>query len=276
LLDSAKGAAMASGIVRYEEGRFSSTRELKAEAESLVLAQAWAELEGLALTGAFDLASDTGLHGSGEVRAGKVIVAGAALHDLQGAVAFEGDAVKFTGLECRVFDGAVTSGAEVAALRSGFPMSLTAHVTGANLETLTREAQVPSLKLTGLADGDLAIAADGEGLKDLQLALQSTGPVSVSVALLEQLLASQYVKQFAGKQQLERVIAEIVGKEEQRPFDSAKVTLKLDGDRIAGQVALVSPKLNLTIDLQMDMAVVWQALKLAQEGRLKNVVNIQS
>jgi hypothetical protein len=264
ILDSAKGTGTASGNVKYEDGRLTGNAEFSAQAESMTVMHGWAALNGVGFKGTVGYASDALLSGSGDVQIAQAKVAGASLQTVTGPIGFAGDAMKATGLTGKAFDGALAADVEVGLLRPGIPVRLAAQLSGVNLEMLTREMAPSSIKVTGPADGKLAVAMDRDGIKEFRLALQSKGPVTVNIGLLQQLLASEYVKAFKGKEQLERVMAEILGKEEQRPFDSAKLDLALQGDRFAGQITLLSPKLNLTVDLRIDVAAIVEALKMAQ------------
>ena len=202
--------------------------------------------------------SDAGRKGSGEVHIAKAN----AIEDLKGPVVLEDDTLKAAGLSGKLFGGALAADADLGILSADRPVHLTAHVKGMNLESASGLAGVPSFKLTGLADADLTLAADSAGIKELQIAVQSTAPVAVSVAFLEQLLASEYVKQMSDKGQLEQIVAKIVGKEESHPFDAATLSLAWKDDGLAGQVVLKSEQLNLTVDLRIDKASLIQAIKL--------------
>ena len=264
-LDAVKGTATASGTFKHEGALSSATCDLEIACETVSMAKGRCALDGVSLKGAFGWANDKALSGNGELKAVGLSAGGIALNDIAGSIQAAGDAIKATGLTGKAFDGSVTGDAELGVLGSGRPVRLTAQLKGVNLESMSRDLAIPSMKLTGSAEGAVELAMDQEGIRELDFSLESAGGVTISVAILEQLLTSPYVQQFTGKKQLERVVKEVVGKEEQSPFDSAKLTLTSGGDRYTIRVELVNAKVNLTVDVLVDAASVMDALKLIRQ-----------
>jgi len=263
-LDAAKGTVSASGVFKHDESVTSATCDLEVACESLTVVKGRGVLEGVSLKGALGWQSDKALSGQGEARAAKLVVGSIALSDVAGSIQAEGDVIKAAGLTGSAFGGTVTGDAEFGALQPGLPAHLTAQLKGINLESVSRDLAIPSLYVTGNADGMIRFAMEQEGMMDLQITLESVGAATVSVAALEQLLTSPYVQEFTGKKQLERIVKEVVGKEKQSSFDSAKLALAYGGDRYILRVKLVNAKVNLTVDVLVDASALMDALKLIQ------------
>jgi len=275
LLDDVTGSAEVAGTLGYGEAGLAAKLELEAAADSMVLAGALAALEGASLSG---MLTDThggladshgGLAGSGELKCAALTAAGATVRDIKGPVRFENGDVKSDGLQGAVFDGVVNASVDVGLL-DGLPVAMTARLSEVNLATFSQEMAIPGVDLEGVAHGEVSVRADLYGLRDLKVHIESSEGFTVNLALLEQLLTSQYAEGLKGKEQVERVLAGILGKEGQRPFDSGKLTLALEGGRLVGVVELKSEKLDLAVDLHIDVAAVAEALRVAQAHQLEN------
>ena len=275
LLEDVTGSAEIAGTLGYGEAGLAAKLEIEAGADSMVLAGALARLEGASLKGTLTdthggLADSHGrLAGSGELKCAALTTAGATLRDIEGPVRFEDGAVKSGDLQGAVFDGVVNASVDVGLL-DGVPVAMTARLSEVNLATFSQEMAIPGLQLEGVAHGEVSMRADLYGLRDLKINLESSEGLTVNLALLEQLLASRYAEEIKGKEQVERVLAGILGKEGQRPFDSGKLALALEGGRLVGVVELKSEKLDLAVDLHIDVAAVAEALRVAQAHHLEN------
>ncbi|HNR36867.1 MAG TPA: hypothetical protein PKO36_16960, partial [Candidatus Hydrogenedentes bacterium] len=76
-------------------------------------------------------------------------------------------------------------------------------------------------------------------------------------------LASQFAK-MAGNKPVDRIVGELLGKEGERPFDGAKLTLAYTPDGFVGQITLSSDKMDLTIDLNIEPGAIADGIKLLQ------------
>ncbi len=264
-LDAAKGTAAVSGVFKHEEGQPSATFDLDATCESMALAQGLAALDGVSVKGPFAWADGKGLGGSGDLKVAKLTIGSIALSEVASQLQAEGDAIKATGLAGKAFDGTFTGDAEAGVLRPGRPVRLNAQLKAVNLESMSRDLAVPSLKLTGPADGALTFAMEQEGIKEFQFNLQSTAPVTISTAFLEQLLALPYLQEIKGKALLERIVKEGQGKDGQTQFDSASLALVYGGDRYTLTVTLLIGARSVTTDVLIDAASVMTTLKLIRQ-----------
>jgi len=268
LLDDVTGSAEIAGTLGYGEAGLEAKLELDAAADSMVLPGALAALEGASLS-AMLTDSDGGLAGSGELKCAALTAAGAIIRDVKGPVRLEDGDVKSDGLQGAVFDGVVNASVDLG-LFHGLPVAMTARLSDVNLASFSQKMVIPGVQLEGVAQGEIAVRADLYGLRDLKIHLESSEAFAVNLALLEQVLTSQYAEGRKGKEQVERLLAGILGKEGQTPFDSGELTLELQGRRLVGVVELKSEKLDLAVDLHIDLAAVADALKLAQAHRLDN------
>ena len=273
LLAEAKGTAKASGKMSLADGAPSGDLELDVRAGMLALADAVAVLTGVSLKGGVAYAPGASLSGSAEFAADSVLVAGAAIEGVTGPAAFEGDAVKCTGIRGTLFGGAITADAEIGVLRDGFPIKLTAHFEGLDLDKLMSEMAPPSAKITGKASGDLTVAYGASGIEEVRLTMTSSDGFAVSTALLEQHFAAKFAESF-GEKRVDRVMVKLFGKEELCPFDAANFTLALWEDRVVGDVVLRKEERSYTVSPSIDLSAVTEALKLLQRNRVEDIVDI--
>ena len=264
-LDAAKGTASVSGVFKHEEGQSSATFDLDVACESMALTQGLGALDGVSVKGPFAWAVDKGISGSGDLKVAKLAIGSIVLSEVASPLQAEGDAIKATGLAGKAFDGTFAGDAEVGVLRPGRPVRLNAQLKAVNLDSMSRDLAVPSLKVTGPADGTLTFAMDQEGIKEFQFNLQSTASVTISTAFLEQLLALPYLQEIKGKDLLERIVKEGQGKDGQTQLDSASLALVYGGDRYTLTVTLVIGARSVTTDVLIDATSVMTTLKLIRQ-----------
>ncbi len=270
LLDSVSGSGSGSWSLTYNDTGFQSKMDFSAKADAAVVAGALASLSGVTTAGALVLAGGK-CSGTGDMTIAKAFAAGVTLEDIKGPLLFEEGVVKSSSLEATLCGGTTTAEAEVGLLHPGIPVQVTARLKNVDLGPLTRAWAVPTAEMTGLAGGEVTLRMEGGKIQEARASLESHQDFSVNVGLIERLLTSQYVQQMKGKQQVERAVAEIVGREQQRPFDSGQLTLEYHGDRITGQAVLVSEKLDLTVDLAMDAGALVAAIGLLHENQISGV-----
>ncbi|HOV75271.1 MAG TPA: hypothetical protein PK967_14975 [Candidatus Hydrogenedentes bacterium] len=261
LLDEAKGTAAAACTAACAEGRCTNKIEFTTDAETLSFGGGTVAIQGLTLKTAGEWSCTDGLAATGDVQAAQLAIAGVAAGDVKGPVAIEGDTIKFNGLQGTMFGGGVAADIAFAVLREGRPLTVKAQFTGADLGLLSKT--LPVLNLSGKGSGSLTVESDASGLKDCRIDAVSDGPVSVSTSALKALLASQFAK-MAGNKPVDRIVGELLGKEGERPFDGAKLTLAYTPDGFVGQITLSSDKMDLTIDLNIEPGAIADGIKLLQ------------
>lgn len=268
IVEKANATGRLNGQVGYDSQGMATKADLNITAAALMLTRGIAAFENLTLLASGGNSAGQDFGGAGTIACGKLMVAGATAHDLQGPIRIEGDNVKAAGIKGTLFQGAATADADIGVMQLGVPMTFGVHIDNADLEAFSTEMAVANLRLTGKATADIKVSADLEGLHGFDLTVDAPAALSVNVELIKQLLVSQYVQQLAGKKQMEKAMAKIIGKEDMRPFDSGRLTLHYEGERVTGTVALKSADLNLTVDLAIDFDAILEGIRMIQENQL--------
>ncbi|MCX5771541.1 MAG: hypothetical protein NTZ09_14910 [Candidatus Hydrogenedentes bacterium] len=273
LLDQVKGGAgTATGTFAYGSDGANVDVQIEAAADAIVVGGARAALTGVTATAGFSNEPGGPVRGQGQVKAANMAALGAVFEQVEGPVTMEGGLLRAPELKGTLYGGSATADIEVKFLAENLPVQVRARAENVDLGLFTGTLGVPAVQMTGLAGGDATVAFTyPAGIQDLQAKISSSRNFTVSAYLVERLLAMQFAKQYAGERQLEKVRAKIIGKETQRPFDSGQLVLNYQGERIAGQAALKSKDLDLTVDLQMDTEAFFSALTLAQEARIERL-----
>ena len=209
-------------------------------------------------------AGKTGFGGSGQVRVEELSTAGLTLSGVQGDVYGRGNTIAVENLEVTLFGGKIQASAETGVLDPGLPIRIASKVQGLDLAVFTREFEPPAVRLTGWVSGAVAVDFDLNGLRDLEVALRATEGFTLNRDMVEQILLAQYMGDATGGKALDRVVQKVIGKDDQRPFDRARLDLGLEDNRITGQAVLESEGLNLTIAIKADPKALLEALKVRQ------------
>lgn len=260
------GAAKLTGVARRATDGWSVQSDLTGNVVKAVVG-GMVTLDNAAVKGAVTMPAAGTATGSGEFTLARALLAGAALTDVKGPFALDAGILKAPGATAAFCNGTVTADVEAGLAEEGRPVRVKAQIAGMDLAAFTSTLPVPSARLTGLANGTLTTAVTAAGVQTLELTLESTQEFSMSVGLLAQLMEAQFVQQFKGKDKVQKAMADILGKEEMRAFDSAKLTLKFEGARVTGTALLKSENLDLTLDLGMDSAAVLEFLRMAQASQ---------
>ena len=132
------------------------------------------------------------------------------------------------------------------------------------------------MKLTGIASGNGSLKYSGAGLEELSLVARSTEGFSLDRKTVEDLVLRNNAGGI-GDNQLRKVLKDFVGEEEQRPFDSADLKLKLSDGLIVGDAHLRSEKtrklkgLNLNVSIEMPPSGLADSLVLLEQGDIGDV-----
>lgn len=259
LLEAAKGTAAATCTASCADGKCINKIDGTIDAETLSLAKGRVAFQALAMKAAMEWGCKEGMTGSGEFQAAQLAVAGVAVADAKGPIAFEGDVVKLNGLQGALAGGTVAADITYGLLQAGHPVNVKAQLKAIDLARLA--TALPMLNLSGNADGELAASSDASGETTAQIDAASTGTVSVGTDALKLLLSSSFAK-VAGKQSVDRVMKELLGKDGQCPFDGVKLHLVYAGGGLQGQIVLTSKKADLTIDLHVEPGALAGGLKM--------------
>jgi len=232
-------------------------------AAALVLPGAIAKLEDTVLTGNFGY--DDGVSGTGRLDIGGLNIGGTQLSDLATGVRAEGRHLHFDDLASGLFRGRVEGTAEVDVFDPTYPMRLELDAIDLDLEKFTTEFEPPDTELTGRVSGQAMIALGFDGLKDLRVRLEAPDGITLNRSMVELILLSQQVGEFTAGATLSRVVRQVIGESEHRPFDSATLELGFQDGRIVGVAVLRSRALNLTVDIAADPGAIAEALRIRAE-----------
>lgn len=276
IVEEAEGSATVKGTVRYEDHAPKIDAAFDVVAPTVILPGKLAVLGGVASDGRLGHAD--GLTAKGRVGAATLTAAGALLQDLRGPFTYERLRLTSKGLTGTLWDGRLTAEVDANLAEATRPVHVQAKVEDLDLDTFTKEYKPPRTRLTGRGNGTVSFTWSKEGFRDLDADLKSSHGFSVNRDIVYQLLMSQYVKEAKGGKKLDQIVSEVIGKGEQRPFDSGQLALEMgDGERIEGDAWLKSKALNLTIDIRMDPEALAQLLELRQEANLdKNISGIRT
>ena len=271
---AAIGHAQAAGSLYREDGATRCESALNVRAESLAFPNGIAAFTGMDLDAQLALGSEAS--GDGTIRAATATLAGATFSDLNGALELTGGAVNLPKLTASVFGGTVSAAVNARPLGEHRPVRVAASLAALDLDAFTKVFKLSGAALTGTAHGEVRVELEDAALTALNLTLKCDRGFTVSKTLLEQLLVSGAVKGFTGANTLEKMMGQIVGAAEQRPFDSAELTLRYETDGLKGQAILRSKGLNLTIDLNIEPAALKAAIDLQQQTQLNKVANVSA
>jgi len=231
-------------------------------ASDISLPNAMADLSGVSVQGAATLQPEPA--GQGEAAIDALRAAGVNVEAIKGVIHTQGGATSIEDVAFSLFGGTVDARIEVHPFEAGLPLNLSGDVKEVDLDLFTKEFKPESVVLTGKVNGTFSAGLAASQLTALDVDLQSTENFSVNRATVEQLLMRQYLGDMAGGKKMQRMVQDVIGKDEQRAFESAATRLGLEDGRISGYVKLSSEKLNLTLDVKADPEALLEALRIRQ------------
>ena len=234
----------------------------RCDASDISLPDAMADLSGVLVQGTATLQSEPA--GQGEAAIDTLRAAGVNVEAIKGAIHTQGSATRIEDGVLSLFGGTVDARIEVRPFETGLPLNFSGAVKDLDLDVFTKEFKPESVVLTGKVNGAFSAGLVASQLTALDVDLESTENFSMNRATVEQLLMRQYMGDMAGGKKMQRMVQDIIGKDEQRTFDSAATKLGLEDGRITGYVKLVSEKLNLTLDVKADPEALLEALRIRQ------------
>lgn len=271
---TATGSAKVTGHVEYDEQGLAGAWAAQLEAQSLVLLDDMAALGGI--LGELDLECTGQWSGSGRLGIAEVRAAGGLLEMARARLEVTGATVRFGELEGRIYGGALEGSAQLEFSAAGVAVKLDVTFEDVDLDRFTREYELPSAALTGRAKGRLVVEWGPEQLNAFRFALVSDDGFTVNRDFVEQLLLSEYTQGYTGGKTLDKITQRIIGEAGQRPFDSASVSLRDDGAALVGQAVLRSELLNMSVNLDIDVAEVNRALEMHQEMQLDKLDTVNT
>lgn len=253
-------AVLTSDTLETGGTEISGPVELVIDAAELGLPNGLGVLSGTQLT--LDVAIGDVFSGGGHLRLQTLLIGGIDVSGMASSIETEGQRLVARDLTCTVFGGTVAASASVAPLEAGFPATLDATFENVDLDRFTKEFEPPSLILTGLLHGTVHLAFSREGLTALRVEMESTEGFTMNRDMVAEAL--ERVRE-AGSNMALKVVEKVLGKEEQRPFDSAGLKLALEDGLLKGPLTLRSKALDLTVDLSAEPAALMAALQARQE-----------
>jgi len=264
----------------------SGDARLEANAENLVwddvLAGGTAELlldGGLVLPD--DMLAMSGMHmeayanlenggtGAGPFRAEEIAAFGASFREVSAQVRLAGPQTFFEEGRSTLWGGTVVASGRANVFTEPMPLSLDARVSDIDLALFSEAFDLPYGELTGIVSGHIRASIEGDRITALDADLVSEENFTMSRQMVVEALMSQDDAEVSGSKLVSGVVAKVIGEDEQRPFDRARIRLGLSGERITGIAELNSPRLNLTVDIVADQAALLEVVSAAQEGKIE-------
>ena len=247
---------------RYDAGTLAGTLHYDGNASHLSLPQGLADMHGLTASGAASL--HPAPHGEGHLKVDKASVGGITLRNSTGMVHVEEDTLMIEDIHSDLLGGGVIARATLQPFKAGLPFMVSGEARNIDLQLFTNEFDPPSLILTGRVNGAFAVGLTMHRLTLLDVDLEAKEGFSMNRDMVEQLLLSQYMGDVTGSRQMSRMLESVIGKDPQRGFDAARLTLGLQDERIAGYAKLESDALDLTVDIMADPLALLEALRVRQ------------
>ena len=149
------------------------------------------------------------------------------------------------------------------------PVEFRAVVDNIDLDRFSREFEPPGVYLTGRARGEVGVKREGAEWESIMVRLAAGDGFTMNRDMVQQLLLTHHVREAGGGRTLDRLVTQVLGEAEQRPFESAELSMDLSPEkRLVGDGLLRSPLLNMTLDLAVDIEVIEDALQFRQEAEL--------
>jgi hypothetical protein len=264
MLEGFTGTGSFKGPISVKDGAFQFDFATDIAAKEVILPDRLLALLDTTFTGQVRRGVE-GLGGEGALSIGQAVVAGAAITNASGQARFEGDNVVLENLEGQVFGGSVRMTAILGLFAEGRPIRLQGSLSAIDLAAFTAEVKPPQVVLTGIASGNFTIAFTNGEITELQLMLQSNEGFTMNKDAVARVLMEQQLIDMTGGKQMQKIVDDVLGKSEQRPFDRATVDLSLQDKRVVGPAQLESKGLNLTIDILADWSAIMEGLKIRQK-----------
>lgn len=272
LLESVEGVLRGSGRLDWRENLV-LTSGYTLEAPLLVTGGSSVALGGIAADG--DLAVDQTISSTAALNAAKCVLAGVPLTNVTAPLSLEDTLIRLDPVAGEVFGGTIRGTAAVDTSGESPVIQADMQFRNVDLELFTEKMVSADYAMKGLAQGRITARLTPDGLEDATVRMVSSGDFAMNKALLQEVLLP-YLRDMPGGQAIERISAEVLGKDEWRAFDSAALELRWAGNKMVGTATFRSANLNLTVDLNIDEGSIRQMLELQQRARLEDIENIRA
>ena len=232
-------------------------------AAHLMLPEKLADIQGLTAKGFATLPATP--EDKGQIQIEELTVGGSKLRKTRGNILLGEQGIILEDVNFELFGGGVVARASVNIIGTEFSIAVSGEVQNLDLSIFTSEFEPPSLMLTGSVNGTFKSEFNTKQLLALDVNLTASDGFSMNRDMVEQLLMRQYVDEMTRERQMTRVLQSVIGEDEQRKFDEARLILGLEDNRITGYAKLESENLNLTVDIKADPEALLEALKTRQQ-----------
>lgn len=265
LIASAPGghASLSSKALVWDGKAFSGLANWEFRAETLELPEKMASFANLVHSGQYN-------PGTGEPGGGPLSTGPFSVYEIPfGATATElrvtPEAIACTPFETTFLGGTLTLDAELKYREANYPATIDAQARDLDLEQFTQTFKPPDVVITGKVNGKADLIVSAEGLVDLNVDLTASDNLTLNQAAVRQILMSQYVNDAVGSKAIQKVIEKVIGKDEQRSFEKATLTLRFEGGLIVGEARLESKNLDVTVDIKAEPEAILQAIQSSAE-----------
>ena len=271
-LGQAEGNAQLKGDINYGPESLEFAIDGSLAAETLVLKDNLAGLAGTSYRGSFALGSQ--VEADGIAGMATVVAFGARIYDVSAKIDGNGTSLELSKVTGTLWKGALAADISWGLLEEKKPIRLKATFTGMDLADFTEKYKPPKVKMTGLADGDVELVYNEDGIQSLHARVWSEKDFTLNKDAIQELLLEQQLGGSIGDRLLG--IKQVVGKAEQRPFDRAELDLEWVGDGYKADISMRSKALDLTVTLNVDEEALAAGLALRQQNRLDQIEQISA
>ncbi len=265
LLASVSGghASLASEQLAWTGESFSGMTTWELRAESLELPEKMGSFASLAHTGRYNPSS--GEAGGGPLSVGPFKVYEIPFGATSTEVKVTPETIACTRFETAFLGGTLALSGELNYREANYPGTVRAEASQLDLEQFTQTFKPPDVVMTGKVNGTADLTVSAEGLVDLNVDLTASENLTLNQAAVRQILMQQYVNDAVGSKQIQKVIEKVIGKDEQRAFEKAVITLHLEDGLVVGVARLESKNLDVTVDIKAEPEAILQAIQSAAE-----------
>lgn len=265
LITSATGghASLTSEKLAWDGSAFTGLASWEFRAETLELPEKMGSFTNLVHTGKY--APDTGETGGGPLSVGPFTVYEIPFGAATAELSVTPDLVSCTPFETTFLGGTLVLDAALKYHEAQYPATIKAEARALDLEQFTQTFKPPDVVMTGKVNGTAALVISSEGLVDLNVDLTASENLTLNQAAVRQILMSQYVNDAVGSKSIQKVIESVIGKDDQRAFEKAAITLHLEEGLIVGEARLESKNLDVTVDIKAEPEAILQAIQSAAE-----------
>lgn len=265
LIDEVTGgqASLSSEQLAWNGAAISGLSTWALHADTLVLPEKMGRFEALDISGNYDPAS--GQEGGGPLAVGPFSIYEIPFGATSTTLRVKASTMGWDPLVTAFLGGTLVLEGEVKFREANYPAELKAEVHELDLEQFTQTFKPPDVVMTGKVNGTADLVVSMEGLVDLKVDLTASENLTLNQAAVRQILMSQYVNDAVGSKSIQKIMEKVIGKDEQRSFEKAILTLGMKDGLIVGEARLESKNLDVTVDINAEPEAILQAIQSSAE-----------